>query len=47
MIVDPWGIVLASGGDEELVITSKIDIEEINRARTRFPALADRVDWLN
>ncbi len=47
MIVDPWGIVLASGGDEELVITSKIDMEEINRARTRFPALADRVDWLN
>jgi predicted amidohydrolase len=47
MIVDPWGVITASGGDQEMVITAKIDLEEISRARARFPALSDRVDWLN
>jgi predicted amidohydrolase len=47
MIVDPWGIIMASGGDRELVLTAKIDFDEIRQARTQFPALADRVAWLN
>jgi predicted amidohydrolase len=47
MIVDPWGVIMASGGDQEMVLTAKIDLEEAAKARARFPALADRVDWLN
>jgi predicted amidohydrolase len=47
MIVDPWGVIMASGGDQEMVITARIDVEEISSARARFPALSDRVDWLN
>jgi predicted amidohydrolase len=47
MIVDPWGIALASGGDEEAVVRSEIDLNELKSARERFPALADRQAWLN
>jgi predicted amidohydrolase len=47
MIVDPWGIALASGGDEETVVRSEIDLNELKSARERFPALADRQTWLN
>lgn len=47
MIVDPWGIALASGGDEEAIVRSEIDLNEMKSARERFPALADRQEWLN
>jgi predicted amidohydrolase len=47
MIVDPWGVVLVSGGDQEGVITASIDLAEVGRARAKFPVLSDRVDWLN
>jgi predicted amidohydrolase len=47
MIVDPWGIALASGGDEETVLRSEIDLNELKSTRERFPALADRQAWLN
>jgi len=47
MIVDPWGIALASGGDEETVLRSDIDLNELKSTRERFPALADRQAWLN
>jgi predicted amidohydrolase len=47
MIVDPWGIPLASGGDEEVIVRSEIDLDEVKSARERFPALADRQEWLN
>ena len=47
MIVDPWGIMLASGGDEEVIVRSEIDLSEVKGARERFPALADRQGWLN
>lgn len=47
MIIDPWGVVLASGDDQEVVITASVDLAEIGRARTKFPVLSDRVGWLN
>jgi len=47
MMVDPWGIILASGGDEEVIVRSEIDLNEVKSARDRFPALADRQEWLN
>ncbi len=46
MHVDPWGIILAGGGDEEVIVESEIDLKKVAQARENFPALADRKDWL-
>jgi predicted amidohydrolase len=43
MVVDPWGGVLAEGGEDGEIVTAEIDIREAARARAEFPALADRV----
>jgi predicted amidohydrolase len=43
MVVDPWGRVLAEGGEEGDIVTAEIDTHDAARARTEFPALADRV----
>jgi predicted amidohydrolase len=47
MAVDPWGIILASAGDDEAIVKAEIDMEILHEARRRFPVLTDRVDWLN
>jgi len=47
MIVNPWGTILAGGGDEEIIVRANIDLSDLRDARKRFPALADRVDMLN
>ncbi len=47
MMVDPWGVIVAGGGDEEVTLRSQIDLERVHDARRRFPALADRRDWLD
>ncbi|MGE5842466.1 MAG: nitrilase-related carbon-nitrogen hydrolase, partial [Deltaproteobacteria bacterium] len=47
MMVNPWGIILASGGDEEVVLRAEIDLSEVRSARERFPALSDRQGWLS
>ena len=39
MIVDPWGEVLADGGEEEGVILAEIDTAEVARSRARVPSL--------
>jgi len=43
MIVDPWGQVLAEGGEGGEIVTAEIDVGEAAKARKEFPALADRV----
>jgi predicted amidohydrolase len=40
LIVDPWGTVLAEGGDDPTVIAADIDLEQVQRARRRVPSLA-------
>jgi predicted amidohydrolase len=47
MMVDPWGVILTSGGDEEVILRTEIDLNVMHSARERYPALADRLDWLN
>lgn len=39
LIVDPWGGVLADGGDGENVIVAEIDLSRVASARQRIPAL--------
>lgn len=46
MAVDPWGVILASAGDEETIVRAELDPALLEDARQRFPALADRRDWL-
>ena len=47
MIVDPWGVILACGGDEDVILRTVIDLDILKNAREKFPALADRIDWLS
>ena len=47
MIVSPWGVIMTSGGDEEIILRAELNVDEVKEARDRFPALADRLDWLN
>lgn len=47
MMVDPWGIAIASAGDNEVILKSEFDMAELKSARAQFPALRDRVAWLN
>jgi predicted amidohydrolase len=42
MIVDPWGRVLAEGGQGGEIVTAEIDPGSVARARAEFPALSDR-----
>ena len=46
LVVDPWGTIVAGGGDDEVIIKTEIDIEQVHDARKRFPGLSGRVDWL-
>ena len=39
LIVDPWGRVLADGGEVENVITAEIDLAEVTKTRARIPSL--------
>jgi predicted amidohydrolase len=39
LIVDPWGRVLAEGGEEAGYISAEIDLAEVAKARAMIPAL--------
>lgn len=43
MVVDPWGVIVSSGGDEECIIKAEIDMTKVETTRKEFPALSDRV----
>ena len=47
MMVNPWGVILASGGDEDVIIKSDIDLADVQNARDKFSAYNDRVSWLS
>ncbi|HVO04904.1 MAG TPA: nitrilase-related carbon-nitrogen hydrolase, partial [Candidatus Cybelea sp.] len=39
LVVDPWGEVLADGGDDVGVVTATIDLDQVAEARRKIPAL--------
>ncbi|MEV7173893.1 nitrilase-related carbon-nitrogen hydrolase [Streptomyces sp. NPDC093224] len=43
MVVDPWGTVLAEAGEDEEVLSARIDPSEVDRVRAELPVLRDRV----
>ncbi len=38
MVVDPWGVTVASLGGEEAVLRATLDLERLHRYREEFPA---------
>jgi predicted amidohydrolase len=42
LIVDPWGEVLAEGGEGEEIVTAQLDLNRIKEARERIPVFRDR-----
>ena len=42
MIVDPWGVVLATAPDEECFVAAELDFEALDRVRESLPSLANR-----
>jgi deaminated glutathione amidase len=42
MIVDPWGVVLATAPDEECFVAADLDLEMQERVRQSLPSLANR-----
>jgi predicted amidohydrolase len=42
MIVDPWGLVLASAPDTETAIVADLDLDALRDIRRRLPSLANR-----
>ena len=42
MIVDPWGLVLASAPDAETAIVAELDLEALRSISRRLPSLANR-----
>ena len=42
LIVDPWGLVLATAPDEETVIVADLDFANLQEIRRRLPALTHR-----
>lgn len=43
MIVDPWGTILASGGDEECSVKAEITLDQVEHFRKQFPVLKERI----
>jgi predicted amidohydrolase len=39
LIVDPWGTVVAEGGDAPGIVHAEIDLGAIEKTRARIPAL--------
>jgi predicted amidohydrolase len=42
MIVDPWGVVLATAPDDECAIVAQLDFDLLADVRTRLPSLQHR-----
>jgi deaminated glutathione amidase len=44
LIVDPWGLVLATAPDEETAIVAELDFENQRAIRAKLPVLTHRRD---
>ena len=42
MVVNPWGEILAEGGDSEMMITLKINTDDVDPVRAKMPVMDDR-----
>ena len=44
--MNPWGEILADGGDEPGIIYADIDLTEVDLARSKIPALNNDRDFI-
>lgn len=42
LVIDPWGEIIAEGGEEEQIIFATIDLDEVDRVRKKIPVFEDR-----
>ncbi|CAM4290139.1 carbon-nitrogen family hydrolase [Paenibacillus phoenicis] len=42
MIIDPWGEIVAEGGEAEEIVTGSIDLTLVDQVRRRIPVFDDR-----
>jgi omega-amidase len=42
MVIDPWGDVIAEGGEEETIIRAEIDMDQVDKVRQAIPVFEDR-----
>ena len=42
MVIDPWGNVIAEGGEEEEILRAEIDLSEVDNVRSMIPIFEDR-----
>ena len=42
MVVDPWGLQIASAGSKKTIVTTEIDSDYVRKTRNEFPALRDK-----
>lgn len=42
MIIDPWGNILAEGGEGEEIVRAEIDLTQVAEIRARIPVFRDR-----
>ena len=45
LVVDPWGEVVADGGDSPGIVTATIDLKHVSDARARIPSLQHDRAW--
>ena len=45
LVVNPWGEVLADGGERAGVVQARIDLDEVGAARARIPSLSHDRDF--
>jgi len=46
MIIDPWGEIVAEGGEETEIISATIDLSQVEIVRNKIPVFADRCPHL-
>lgn len=42
MIVDPWGKIVAEAGEQPMILTAEIDLDNVELIRQRIPVFEDR-----
>ncbi len=47
LIIDPWGKVLADGGEKEGVVMAEIDVSQVEKVRKSLPSLTHDRDFVS
>ncbi|MCU0466577.1 MAG: carbon-nitrogen family hydrolase, partial [Anaerolineae bacterium] len=42
MVIDPWGKIVTSAGEDPVLLTAEIDLDRVDDVRKRIPVFDDR-----